>query len=76
MVWSAFQGQRQWAPALPAMNVNYHSTAIDIAHYQMSRFRAPCPSAVECHQKDAIEEDRGAPDFGGDASGSSLRTAS
>src|SRR5579863_8342054 len=37
------------------MNVNHHSTAIDITDLQMRHFRTACPRPVECHQKDAIE---------------------
>ena len=39
------------------MNVNHHPTTINVADLKMSRFRAACPGAVECHQKDAIERE-------------------
>ena len=38
------------AVALAAMNVNHHPTTINVADLKMSRFRAVCPGAVECHQ--------------------------
>ena len=44
------------------MNMDYHTTAIDIADLQVRCFHATRPGAVERHQENAVEREFGCVD--------------